>query len=282
MASTTLTSNSPITGSTIVTESPDGLVDPGQSSQTQPSTDDDVPVDDQPEADGVVETLVAKIVSSAPHDRTAFTQGLELADGILIEGTGLYGSSTRRIIAPTSGDTLASKPLDPGLFGTGLTISDGTLVQLTWREGIAILADPDTLEELDRFTYEGEGWGICRVGDELAMSDGSSELAFRDPMSFRPIRTVSVTLAGAPLDLLNELECVDGFVWANVWLTNTIAKIDPETGDVVATVDASNLAPENVGIEDVLNGIAHRAETNTFYLTGKRWDTIYEVSFTSN
>ncbi len=228
-----------------------------------------------------IPTLVPQIVNTFPHDPTAFTQGLEYLDGVLFESTGLYGESSRRRVGLTNGVISSSLPLTDDLFGGGLAlVGEGTVIQLTWKEGIAILADPITLQEFDRFTYEGEGWGLCDQGEQLVMSDGTSTLTLRDPMSFAAVGTVSVTRAGEPVERLNELACVGGFVWANVWLTNDIVQIDPSTGDVVAVVDASSLVPTGITDEEnVLNGIAYNPVDETFFITGKRWDVLYEVDF---
>mgnify|MGYP002629728780 CR=1 FL=1 len=245
-----------------------------------PEPDAAAPPPDPGAADGTVVSLVSTIVSSTTRADAAFTQGLEFHDGVLIEGTGLYGSSSRRLVSPTSATVPASAALGPQFFGTGLTVSDGTILQLTWREGTAIISDPDTLTELDRLSYEGEGWGICRTDEQLIMSDGTSQLTVRDPMSFREIATIEVTIEGRPLSALAELDCVEGSVWATVWLTNDLVRIDLATGKVIAVADLSALAPPGASADDVLSGVAYRADTDTFYVTGKRWDMLYELRLT--
>ncbi len=237
--------------------------------------------DDPDEPASTVRLLETQIVNTFPHDGNAFTQGLEYLDGVLFESTGLYGESGRRRVGLTNGVVSSSLPLSDDLFGAGLAlVGDSALIQLTWREGVAIVADPITLQEFDRFTFEGEGWGLCDLGEQLVMSDGTSVLTLRDPMSFAEIDTVAVTRDGDPVELLNELACVGEFVWANVWLTNEIVQIDPSTGDVIAVVDASALVPDGItDEEDVLNGIAYNPVDGTYFLTGKRWDVLYEVDF---
>jgi glutaminyl-peptide cyclotransferase len=231
--------------------------------------------------DGAPVSLVPEVVNRFPHDDTAFTQGLERRGALLIEGLGEYGASSRRLVDPATGRVTAEAPLPPQVFGNGVTVVGDRLIQLTWQSGTAFVASADTLEELDRFDYEGEGWGLCALPDRLAMSDGSSRLTFRDRETFAETGQITVTLDGRPLERLNELECVDGSVWANVWLTTSIVQIDPTTGIVTAVVDAASLVPTDQPLapDDVLNGIAHNAEAGTFFVTGKRWNVLYEVRF---
>jgi glutamine cyclotransferase len=249
---------------------------PNDPSSDDPASDDDAP-DQSPPAGTPVVTPV--VVNAFPHDTGAFTQGLELLDGVLIESLGLRGESARRRVVPTTGEVSASAPLAPELFGAGLTVVDNTIYQLTWQSGTVILADPTTLIAFDERTIDGEGWGICAVDDQrLAISNGTDEITYYDRASFQPTGSIDVTLDGAPLGNLNELECVDGRIWANVWLTSDIVAIDPSSGVVTLRVDASALVPGDLGPEDVLNGIAYNAASDTFYLTGKRWSVLYEVS----
>ena len=228
----------------------------------------------------LVGTLTTTIVDTHPHDTGAFTQGLEIFDGRFIEGTGLYGESDRRIVDIESGETVASVPIDLDLFGEGITVVGAEILQLTWKAGVLIRSDVSTLVETGRDRYEGEGWGICFDGETLAMSDGSSTLTFRDPETFEPIGTIDVSLNGAPVERLNELECVNGQILANVWLSDLIVVIDPASGDVAATLDGGSLWPEGLPVDDssfALNGIAHDPDTGHFFLTGKLWPVIYEV-----
>ncbi len=225
-------------------------------------------------------SLVATIIDTHPHDSDAFTQGLEILDGRFIESTGLYGESDRRIVDIETGAIALIEPIDPDLFGEGLTRVGDELIQLTWKAGIAIRSDASTLQEISRDSYEGEGWGLCFDGESLAMSDGSSRLTFRDPETFDVTRTIEVHLDGAPVELLNELECVNGQVLANIWLSDLIVVIDPTTGEVVASLDGSSLRPADLPVENssfALNGIAHDPDTGHFFLTGKLWPVIYEV-----
>jgi glutaminyl-peptide cyclotransferase len=184
-----------------------------------------------------------------------------------------------RITDPATGAVLASQDLPAEQFAEGLTLTDEDLWQITWQEGVAHRRDPVTLDVVETVEYEGEGWGICFDGHRLVMSDGSSTLTFRDPDTFAETGSVDVTLDGEPVYQINELECVDGQVWANLWQTDQIVRIDPASGAVGAVVDASGLlsADESAGA-DVLNGIA-AAEDGTFYVTGKHWPKLFLVRF---
>ena len=224
--------------------------------------------------------LVVRIRSDRPHDPRAFTQGLELHGGRLYESTGGFGSSTLRRVDPRTGELEASVSLPADLFGEGLAVVGDRLIQLTWRAGQAIVWDPEEMREVGRLSYEGEGWGLCFDGRRLVMSDGSDTLTFRDSETFEVLGQVRVSLAGRSLTALNELECVDGAVWANVWQTDEIVRIDPFSGRVLAVVDASALLPTHERQRaDVLNGIAWDAEAGTFLLTGKLWPRLFEVFF---
>lgn len=236
--------------------------------------------EDPDEPATTVPVVTPIVIERYPHDGAAFTQGLEFNNGLLIESLGLLGESSRRQVEVTSGEVIGSAQLDGDQFGAGLTVVDTQLIQLTWQQGVAIVADLVTLIELGRFTYEGEGWGICGLDDgRLVMSNGSGFLTFRDPTTFEVIGDLEVTRDGETVANLNELECVGTTVYANVWLENDILAIDSATGEVTKVIDAAALVPDDLAPDDVLNGIAHQPETNTFFLTGKRWTVMYEVSF---
>lgn len=225
------------------------------------------------------------VIASYPHDSTAFTQGLEWWGPYLVEGTGIEGKSNIRITSPQTGQVVAQYNLPPEIFGEGITVRDDTALQISWssQELFAFdLSDDDiSLQNHTINAYEGEGWGICYDGDELAMSNGSDKIQFRRWDTFVPTRSIKVRLDGAPVDQLNELECASGLIWANVWKTSIILAIDPETGVVRQVIDAKELTPE--GLENseraVLNGIAFNPETEHFWLTGKFWPVMYEVAF---
>ena len=221
-----------------------------------------------------------EVLRELSHERDAYTQGLVWWDGVLFESTGREGESTLRRIDPRTGRVEQRIDIPPQYFGEGLSLVDRRLIMLTWRAQRAFSYDRDSFELLDTYRYRGEGWGLCYDGDRLIMSDGSDRLTFRDPVTFEPIGERRVRLRGRPLHELNELECVDGAVYANVWQTDFIVRIDPESGRVTDYIDAAGLlqGPDRLGAE-VLNGIAWDPEADTFYITGKWWPKMFEVRF---
>ena len=222
-----------------------------------------------------------EVLDRRPHDQEAYTQGLLWRGGVVYESTGSYGSSSLRAWRWSDGRELARVDLDERLFGEGITlVPDGgeRLVQLTWRRGEALVWSLDPLREQGRVRYGGEGWGLAYDGSELIMSDGTPILTFRDPESLEVHRRLRVTRRGMPLADLNELELVDGLLFANLYGDDEIAVVDLGSGDVVAIVDASGLlTDEEAAAADVLNGIAYRSDTGTFLLTGKYWPWVFEV-----
>lgn len=234
------------------------------------------PADTEPSA-AAVPVITPVVLAEIPHDTTAFTQGLEFDGPTLYESTGRVGKSQLRELDPDTGVVRRFAPAPARYFGEGITVVDDTIWELTWRDGVAIAWDKNTFTPLREVPVDGEGWGLCRDGARLIRSDGTNRLRFHDPHSFAETGSVEVTKDGQPVRNLNELECVDGRVWANIWQTNTIVRIDPETGAVDTTVDASAIADgRGQGNEDVLNGIAH-IEGQDFLLTGKNWPTMYRV-----
>jgi glutamine cyclotransferase len=215
-----------------------------------------------------------------PHDTSSFTQGLVWQAGRLYESSGLYGQSGVREVDLRTGRVLRSRRIADAFFGEGLARVGKRLVQLTWKENTALVFDRDTFQARGRFRYRTEGWGLCFDGRRLVMSDGTNRLFFRDPGTFRLLGTISVRRPVGVALRLNELECVDGKVYANVWPTDTIAVIDPVAGAVEQLVDAGGLltAAERARA-DVLNGIAYNSRTRRFYLTGKHWPKLFEVTF---
>jgi glutamine cyclotransferase len=231
---------------------------------------------------GAPARLVPQVLSTRPHDPRAFTQGLVLHGGLLYESTGLYGESTLREVDPWTGEVYRRLDLPPNLFAEGLARVDDRLIQLTWVEGVAIEYDLATFERQQQAQYSGEGWGLCYDGEKLVMTDGSDQLFFRDPTTFEVIGQVGVRRDTVPQRRLNELECVGDSVYANVWQTDEIVRIDPRTGRVLAVIDASLLFPaeeRRARAADVLNGIAYDPASETFLITGKLWPTIFEVRF---
>lgn len=235
---------------------------------------------DPPQAGPAI--LRVEVVQTLPHDENLFTQGLEIDDGVLYEGTGRVGESRLRATALGSPQrVLAEVALPEPLFGEGVTVVEGRIWQLTWTDGVAIERDRDTLAELRRVRYDGEGWGLCSQGERLVMSDGTTWLTFRDAASFAPTGSVQVRMDGAPVTRLNELECAGGAVWANVWRTDRIVRIDPATGTVTAVADAAGLLTpqQQQAGANVLNGIAAVPGTDEFLITGKNWPSMFRVRF---
>jgi glutaminyl-peptide cyclotransferase len=227
-----------------------------------------------------VARLQVKVLAEYPHDPEAYTQGLLWHQGWLYESTGRYGQSSVRRYRPGDQEISERTPLDAALFGEGLALVDRTLVQITWKDGVAFWYAADGLERLREHRYAGEGWGLTYDGTTLWMSDGSHVLTRRDPETLEVKERLMVRRHGAPLDRLNELEWVAGWLYANVYQTDEIVRIDPVSGEVVATIDASRLLqPDEAAAAEVLNGIAHRPDTNTYFLTGKLWPKIFEVTF---
>lgn len=224
--------------------------------------------------------LKVVVVASYPHDRSAFTQGLIWRDGVLYESTGLVGQSSLRKVNLTTGAVNRKVAVPEPYFAEGLADVGNRLFQLTWQHGRVFVYDKTTLNRVAEHGYEGEGWGLCHDGRALIMSNGSDALTVRSPETFAVTRTVKVTEAGRPLGRLNELECVDTDVYANVWTTDSIVRIGMKTGQVSATIDASGLLTpaERIGT-DVLNGIAYDPADKTFLITGKLWPKLFRVRF---
>jgi glutamine cyclotransferase len=234
--------------------------------------------------DGQVERLDWEVVSRRPHDPEAFSQGLQLdGDGRLFESTGQYGRSSLREVDPATGEVTRVVPLPDEYFGEGLAQVGDRLVQLTWVAGVATSWDAETFEPIETFEYTGEGWGLCYDGSVLIMSDGSDQLTYRDAITFSTIGSVAVTLDGEPRDRLNELECVDGDVWANVLGSDLILRIDPADGIVDGVLDLSGIVDPHPALANrkaVLNGIAYDSDADTYLVTGKLWPELIEIRLT--
>ncbi len=227
-----------------------------------------------------VESLTVKVHRKIPHDPAAYTQGLLWWQGKLYESTGRRGQSQLRRIDPATGTVERHVRIPVLFFGEGLAREGQRLVMLTWKAEQAFVFGLPGLDRLGMLNYQGEGWGLCHDGDRFVMSDGSAALSFRDNESFAVAGRVAVTIEGRPLGNLNELECVHGAVYANVLQRDTIVRIDPATGRVTARADATGLrdAGEAQGA-DVLNGIAYAPERERFFVTGKLWPAMFEVTF---
>lgn len=228
-------------------------------------------------SDVIPEVWVAQIEQSYPHDPTSFTQGLEFDGQQLYEGTGQRGQSMVAQVDLNTGKIQKKMGLDATCFGEGITILGDDLFEITWQEKRCFVFDKKTLQLKREMNYVGEGWGLCNDGTSLIMSDGSERITFRDPKTFEIQRTIEVCTHLGPVTNLNELEYQDDLIYANVWMTNKIAVIDPRNGKVLAEIDATSLVKEGKGDGDVLNGIAFKDDLP--YLTGKNWVKLFRVKF---
>ena len=221
-----------------------------------------------------------EVIHQYPHDRQAFTQGLLFTDGTLYESTGHYGQSTVRLVDLDSGDIKKSVALAPRYFGEGMVNWQDKLINITWKSRTAFVFDKESFEEVGRFSYLGEGWGLTQNGQELIMSDGTPDIRFLDPETFKEKRRITVTYKKEPVRNLNELEWVKGEIFANIWQTDWIARIDPISGEVIGLIDMRGLLPPSTGVrsaDNVLNGIAYDAEKDRLFVTGKNWPTLFEI-----
>ena len=218
-----------------------------------------------------------EIMNTYPHDASSFTEGLVFDNGFLYESTGIYGSSTLRRVQLETGQILLVHALQNQFFGEGITILDNRIVQLTWQSHVGFVYDKNTFDVLQEFNYSTEGWGITTDGSRLIMSDGTANLYFLNPLTFERIGQVQVHDSG-PVTNLNELEYVNGKVYANVWKTQTIAIINPEDGQVQGWIDLTGLpGAKNGNPESVLNGIAYDSKQDRLFVTGKMWPWLYEI-----
>lgn len=225
------------------------------------------------------------VVNTYLHDPNAFTQGLVFADGIFYEGTGQHGASGIRKVAPATGVVLAEKRLSEQYFGEGIAVFGNRLYQLTWKAGICFVYDKNTFALQTQFTYPTEGWGITHDGEKLAMSDGTNTIYFRHPDTFEEMGRIEVTDGAGPVHYLNELEYIKGQLFANVWQTDRIVRIDPKTGAVTGWIDLAGILPSEDRLQhrvDVLNGIAYDAEADRLFVTGKWWPKLFEIRLVAN
>jgi glutamine cyclotransferase len=220
-----------------------------------------------------------EVVHTWPHDPAAFTQGLVYRDGDFLESTGLIGESTLRDVELETGRVLKQVSIGSEYFGEGLAVIGTRAYQLTWQNRIGFIYDAFTFKREGEFVYDGEGWGLATDGKSLVLSDGTSQIRFLDPATFRLVRAITVTESGRPLARLNELEWINGEIFANVWQTDEVVRIDPSSGVVRGVIDFAGLLPSNERRPDtdVLNGIAYDAERDRLFITGKRWPRVYEV-----
>jgi glutaminyl-peptide cyclotransferase len=219
------------------------------------------------------------VVRAFPHDTRAFTQGLAYCDGFLYEGTGLNGRSSLRKVRLETGDVVQHVDLGPEFFGEGITVVKDKVFQLTWKSGVGFVFDRKDFHRLHQFSYSGEGWGLATNGRAIFMSDGTSEIRVLDAETLQEKRRLRVHEGLAPVDQLNELEFVEGQIFANVWQSDRIARISPQTGDVVGWIDLTGLLSPIYRLEPgaVLNGIAYDSIHKRLFVTGKLWPNVFEI-----
>jgi glutamine cyclotransferase len=223
-----------------------------------------------------------KIINSYPHDKDAFTQGLLYENGIFYEGTGQSGSSNLRKVEPETGIVLSQVNLEPPLFGEGITIYGDRIFQLTWESKVGFVYDKSSLKLINKIYYQTQGWGLTTIGDKLVMSDGSNVLHFMDPDQFNVLSEIEVYDNEKMVSQLNELEYINGEIWANIWQTDLIARIDPLSGKVIAYIDLKGILSdtETDTRANVLNGIAYDQIGKRIFVTGKNWPKLFEIRIT--
>ncbi len=230
---------------------------------------------------GRIKNYTFEIVNTYPHDAEAFTQGLIYNDDNLYEGTGLRGESTLRFVDLETGTVLRQRNIGQSstgnYFGEGVTIFRDTIYQLTWKGFIGFKYNKDTFDSLGEFSYSTQGWGLTHDGTNLIMSDGTHSVYFLDPSDFRVVKIIEVTDTAGPVIRLNELEYINGEIYANVWLTYKIARISPTTGKVTGWIDLTGITPVTPSM-DVLNGIAYDEATDRLFVTGKLWPNLFEIN----
>lgn len=231
-------------------------------------------------AHAAIPVYVFMVKHAYPHDPQAFTQGLYIKDGVLFESTGLKGQSSIRRVQLETGRVLQKKDVPEAFFGEGIAPAGNDIVSLTWTSKVGFVYDARTFAIKRKFAYEGEGWGLTSNGAQLFMSDGTPAIRVLDPTSLAEVRRIQVTADGKPIRNLNELEWVDGQLFANVWGSDVIARIDPATGYVIGWIDLTGLADpawKGMGPDDVLNGIAWDAGHHRLFVTGKHWPKLFEI-----
>ncbi|WP_391561812.1 glutaminyl-peptide cyclotransferase [Novosphingobium sp.] len=237
------------------------------------------PLAAQPAAPTEIPLERAALVKRFPHDPAAFTQGLFIDRGQLFESTGMVGRSSVRLVDLASGKVLKSAAIPAPHFGEGIAPWNGQVLSLTWQSGLGFRWGRGSLRQIGTFRYSGEGWALTSSGKELVMSDGTDTLRFIDPKRFAVLRSVKVTIRGRPLNQINELEWIEGQLFANIWMTDYVVRIDPASGKVIGIIDLGDLHRDSgaFGHGQVANGIAWDARTRKLYLTGKEWPWLYEV-----
>ncbi|RZO67669.1 MAG: glutaminyl-peptide cyclotransferase [Parvularculaceae bacterium] len=221
-----------------------------------------------------------EIVNTFPHDTGAFTQGLFVEDGHFVESTGMRGESTLRRVEIETGEIIENHPLPDRYFGEGVVAWENRLIMLTYKAGIAFVFDRTSLKKVDQFRYPGEGWGLTHNGTHLVMSDGTSRLRLLDPETYDQVGAINVTYQGQPLKYLNELEFINGEIFANIYGKDLVVTIDPSTGHITGVIQLSGLLKREdfiAGKTDVLNGIAYDEKNDRLFVTGKRWPKLFEI-----
>jgi glutaminyl-peptide cyclotransferase len=230
-----------------------------------------------------VKDYTYRVINAYPHDGNAFTEGLVFDNGILYEGTGRYGSSFLRKVDLMTGAVQQSQNLASQYFGEGITVFKQNIIQLTWKSNLGFVYDKDSFDIIRQFSYPTEGWGITQDGERLIMSDGTSTLHFLNPDTFSPVGAVKVEDGDVPVTQLNELEYIQGTVYANIWQSDKIVMINPENGKVTGWIDLKGLlqARNYAGKADVLNGIAYDSRSDRLFVTGKLWPYLFEIQLTA-
>jgi glutamine cyclotransferase len=228
---------------------------------------------------GEIPVWTYEIINTYPHDSSSYTQGLIYRDDVLYESAGQYNESSLRKVDLKTGKVLKKIPVPGQYFAEGMTVFKGKVFQLTWREEKVFVYEPDTFRKTGEFTYEGEGWGLTHDGQQLIMSDGSSQIRFINADTFKMERRINVTLKGRPVEELNELEYIKGEIYANIYQTDRIVRIDPKTGQVLGMIDMTGILPGKSPdeMDNVLNGIAYDEKGERIFITGKRWPKLFEV-----
>lgn len=258
------------------------VTDNGEASDSTASNGPQTPADTT--ASTVTRFYTYETIHTYPHNRDAFTQGLVFADSVLYEGTGINGSSSLRKVELKTGNILQIHALPPQVFGEGIAIVGDRIVQLTWQSGVAFVYAKDSFALQRQFSYTAEGWGLTYDGAYLIMSDGSPTLVYRDPQTFEEVGRIEVTDSNGPVSRLNELEYVKGEIYANVWQTDYIARISPQTGRVLGWINLRGLlsAEDRKLPVDVLNGIAYDPAGDRLFVTGKWWPRLFEIKLIPN
>lgn len=261
------------------TPTPSPTPTPGTTPKPQPTPTPTTTPTTTPTSEPTPVSYTYEVINVYPHDPDAFTQGLVIDEGVMYEGTGLYGESSLRRVELETGDVLQMHELPSEFFGEGITVFGDKIIQLTWQSQTGFVYDKNSFELLQNFSYSTEGWGITTDGTQLIMSDGTANLYFLDPETLQTTGQVEVLDGTHPVTRLNELEYINGEVYANVWLTDKIAIINPHTGQVTGWIDLTGIyTPETSDSNNVLNGITYDQEGDRLFVTGKRWSQLFQIN----